>query len=74
MAATIPSDILYRLLLLEEKLGSYERLHAEELEQIRQALHELKIRVLALAEQKQEPASQEVNPTTSRKPITGAPA
>ena len=52
MTAAMPADIAYHVLRLEEKLDSYQRLHAEELEQIRQALHELKSQVLALADQK----------------------
>ncbi len=59
MMAILPADIPYRLLRLEEKLDSYERLHAEELEQIRQALRELKVQVLALAEQAKSPAATE---------------
>ena len=54
-AIPIP-EIAYRVLRLEQQLESYQRLHAEELEQIRRALHELKAQVLALAEQKLEPA------------------
>ncbi len=49
-----PSDIAYRMLRLEQQLDSYQRLHGEELEQIRRALAELKEQVLALATVKQE--------------------
>ncbi len=47
----------FRVLRLEQQLESYQRLHAEELEQIRHALVELKEQVLALA-QKQTPAEK----------------
>ncbi len=43
------SDIAIRMLKLEQQLDSYQRLHAEELDQIRRALSELKDHVLALA-------------------------
>ena len=59
-----PSDIAYRMLRLEQQLDSYQRLHAEELEQIRRALSELKDQVLALAaakEQKMEQAKRDQN-------------
>lgn len=59
-----PSDIAYRMLRLEQQLDSYQRLHAEELEQIRRALSELKDQVLALAaakEQKLEQAKRDQN-------------
>ncbi len=48
MSAIPPSDIAYRVLRLEQQLESYQRLHAEELEQIRRALEELKELVLTL--------------------------
>ena len=51
-----PSDIAYRMLRLEQQLDSYQRLHAEELEQIRRALSELKDQVLALAAAKEQQA------------------
>lgn len=44
------SDIAYRMLRLEQQLESYERLHAEELAEMRRALAELKDQVLALAQ------------------------
>ena len=50
MPAVPPSDVAYRVLRLEQQLDSYQRLHAEELEQIRQALAELKDLVLRLAQ------------------------
>lgn len=49
-----PSDIAYRMLRLEQQLDSYQRLHAEELDQIRRALSELKDQVLALAAAKEQ--------------------
>ncbi len=53
--STIPvTEIAYRVLRLEQQIESYQQLHAEELEQIRRALAELKEQVLALA-QKQSP-------------------
>ncbi len=55
-----PSDLAYRVLRLEQQLDSYERLHAEELEQIRRALDELKQHVLALAS---PPPPHETNKT-----------
>ncbi|MGE5262013.1 MAG: hypothetical protein ACM3S0_01415 [Acidobacteriota bacterium] len=53
-----PSDIAYRMLRLEQQLDSYQRLHAEELEQIRRALSELKDQVLALAAAKEQQAAR----------------
>ena len=46
------------MLKLEQQLDSYQRLHAEELEQIRRALAELKDRVLALVTEKENAASE----------------
>ena len=43
-----PTEIAYRVLRVEQQLESYERLHAQELEEIRQLLAELKIQVLGL--------------------------
>ncbi len=48
MSSVTHSDIAYRMLRLEQQLDSYQRLHAEELEQIRRDLAELKKEVLAL--------------------------
>ncbi len=53
-----PSDIAYRMLRLEQQLDSYQRLHAEELEQIRRALSELKNQILALAAAKEQDAER----------------
>lgn len=50
MSTVPPSDVAYRVLRLEQQLDSYQQLHAEELQQIRQALEELKALVLALAQ------------------------
>jgi len=50
MSVAPPADVAVRLLRLEQQLDSYQRLHAEELEQIRQALAELKALVLGLAQ------------------------
>jgi hypothetical protein len=48
-SASIPSsDIAYRMLRLEQQLESYQRLHAEELAEIRRALEALKSQILAL--------------------------
>ncbi len=49
MTSDTPTDIAYRVLKLEQQLDSYQRLHAEELEQIRQALAALKDQILALS-------------------------
>ncbi len=50
MSSLSYSDLAYRVLRLEQQLDSYERLHAEELEQIRRDLADLKRQVLALAQ------------------------
>ncbi len=56
--ATLPStEIAYRVLRLEQQLESYQRLHAEELEQMRRTLEEIKNQVLALALQNATPAN-----------------
>ena len=47
MSVVQPSEIAYRVLKLEQQLDSYQRLHAEELEEIRHALAELKELVLS---------------------------
>jgi hypothetical protein len=54
-----PTDIAYRMLRLEQQLESYQRLHAEELAEIRRALDELKMQVLGMDSQRQPPASEE---------------
>ena len=59
MSSVPPSDIAYRMLRLEQQLESYQRLHAEELAEIRRALDDLKKQVLALDTQKQAPAGEE---------------
>lgn len=59
--STVPTpDIAYRMLRLEQQLESYQRLHAEELAEIRRALEELKTQVLALDAQRQAPSSEEL--------------
>ncbi len=52
------------MLRLEQQLESYQRLHAQELEEIRRALAEMKDQLLALAEQKQ--ASEGIGGETQR--------
>lgn len=42
-------DLALRVLRLEQQLNSYQRLHAEELEELRRALAQVKEEVLALA-------------------------
>ncbi len=49
MTTQTPSDVAYRVLRLEQQLESYQRLHAEELEEFRRALSELKELVLAFS-------------------------
>jgi len=46
MSAVLSSDLAYRVLKLEQQLDSYQKLHTEELEEIRHALAELKELVL----------------------------
>lgn len=55
MSTVPPSDVAYRVLKLEQQLDSYQHLHAEELQQIRLALEELKALVLALAQEQTKP-------------------
>ncbi len=59
MSSIPPSDIAYRMLRLEQQLESYQRLHAEELAEIRRALDELKTQVLSLDVQQQPPGGGE---------------
>ena len=59
MSPIPPSDIAYRMLRLEQQLESYQRLHAEELAEIKRALDELKAQVLSLDAQRQSPAREE---------------
>lgn len=56
MNGTPNQDVAFRVLQIEQQLESYRRLHAEELDQIRRALEELKEQVLLLARQ-EDPAS-----------------
>lgn len=51
MSSVPPTDVAYRVLRLEQQLDSYQHLHAQELQEIRQALEELKALVLALAQE-----------------------
>ncbi len=44
-----PADLALRVLRLEQQLDSYQRLHTQELEDLRRALAQLKEEVLALA-------------------------
>ncbi len=48
MASLPSSDIAFRLLRLEQQLDAYERLHAEELKEIRRTLAELKLQLVTL--------------------------
>ncbi len=52
------NDLSIRILRLEQKLESYQRLHAEELNEIRLALVELKKQVLDMATLQQQTALQ----------------
>jgi len=55
MSSVPPTDVAYRVLRLEQQLDSYQHLHAQELQEIRQALEELKSLVLALAQEQNKP-------------------
>lgn len=46
---TNQSDLAYRVLHLEQQLDAYQKLHTQELEEIRKALNELKSQLLAMA-------------------------
>jgi hypothetical protein len=59
MSSVPQSDIAYRMLRLEQQLESYQRLHAEELAEIRRALDELKMQVLSLDSKPQTPSGEE---------------
>ncbi|MBI5032426.1 MAG: hypothetical protein HZB51_18020 [Chloroflexi bacterium] len=61
MSVAPPSDVAVRVLRLEQQLDSYQRLHAEELEQIRQAIAELKELVLGLAQKESSDSVKESN-------------
>lgn len=60
MSSVPPTDVAYRVLRLEQQLDSYQHLHAQELQEIRQALEELKALVLTLAQEQNKP--EEKNP------------
>lgn len=45
------ADLVLRMLRLEQQLDSYQRLHAQEWEELRQALAQIKQDVLVLASQ-----------------------
>lgn len=49
MSTSPSSDLALRVLRLEQQLDSYQRLHMQELDALRDALAEVKERVLALA-------------------------
>ncbi len=59
MSSVPQSDVAYRMLRLEQQLESYQRLHAEELAEIRRALDELKLQMLSLDSQRQLSADEE---------------
>lgn len=59
------AELAYATLLLERQLESYQRLHEEEMAALREALHELKSRILALGELQLEPQDE---------PVTDKPA
>ena len=59
MSSVSSSDIAYRMLRLEQQLESYQRLHAEELAEIRRALEELKRQVLLMDSERQPSQDQE---------------
>lgn len=48
MSSVPLSELAYRVLRLEQQLESYQRLHAEELEEMRHLLAEIKMQVVAL--------------------------
>jgi len=60
MSVVPPSDVFYRVLRLEQQLDSYQKLHTEELDQIRLALAELKELVLGLAKNETTPPADEL--------------
>ncbi len=59
--SVLSSDIAYRMLRLEQQLESYQRLHAEEIAEIRRALDALKSQVLALDASKQATSDEETS-------------
>ena len=62
MSSAPLTDIAYRVLRLEQQLDSYQRLHAEELEQMRRVLAELKERVLEMEAGKETENAMRVPP------------
>lgn len=70
MSTLLSTDVAYRVLRLEQQLDSYQRLHAEELEEMRRAILELKEQILALAAKQQTTAHAEelAKPQTDQTP------
>ena len=62
MSSVPLADIAYRVLRLEQQLDSYQRLHAEELEQMRRALAEIKAYVLEMQAKKESEDSIRIPP------------
>lgn len=48
MSSVPLAEIAYRVLRLEQQLESYQRLHAEELEEIRRILGEIKTQLVGM--------------------------
>jgi hypothetical protein len=63
MSTQLPSDLAFRVLRLEQQLESYQRLHAEELENIRRALQVLKDQVLTLSTDRGSASPTDDNPS-----------
>ena len=61
MSSIPASEIAYRLLRLEQQLESYQHLHAQELEEIRHVLQELKAQLLGM-----DPARTDGNSESDR--------
>lgn len=62
------AELAYLALLLERQIESYERLHEEELASLREGLHELERRILAMGEAEGSPeAASESNLELSAK-------
>jgi hypothetical protein len=53
----VQKELAYAVLLLERQLESYRRLHEEEIVALREALRELKDRILALNQEETSTAS-----------------
>ncbi len=72
------SDLAFRVLRLEQQLESYQRLHGDELAEMRRAIEELAAEVLALAAaSRQAGATQTAAGPTAATPgdgITTGPA